>query len=500
MKISLEQNITIMDPCACLVIACHEQGQRTANAQKIEESSGGFLSRFLASRDFTAEPGQCQLLYGVPGIGAERLLLVGVGSGEKLADGKLQKAARALGQTIAKAQLTDVSLALCDVSIAHRSMSEAMEIWLRGILDAQYRFDQHKKPAKHPRRSLEQIHVLPAPENSATNQQEMQDAIATALAISQANDWARDLANQPGNICTPSWLAEQAVHMAAQRGIESEVLGPVEMEELGMHLLLGVAQGSRQEPRLIVLHYRGGAADAAPIVLVGKGLTFDAGGISLKPADKMDEMKYDMCGGAAALAAIQAAADLALPLNITVIVPASENLPDGQATKPGDIHRSMAGLSVEIINTDAEGRLILADALTYAKRFHPDVVIDMATLTGACIIALGHQTAAVLGNHEGLVAELLHAGRSSQDRAWELPLFEDYQEQLKSPFADLSNVGGRPAGTITAACFLSRFTEDYRWAHLDIAGVAWQSGENKGATGRPVPLLVHFLRQRAKAV
>jgi len=232
-------------------------------------------------------------------------------------------------------------------------------------------------------------------------------------------------------------------------------------------------------------------------VLVGKGLTFDAGGISLKPADKMDEMKYDMCGGATALAAIRAAADLKLPLNLTVVVPASENLPDGKATKPGDIHKSMQGLTVEIINTDAEGRLILADALTYARRFKPAAIIDMATLTGACIIALGHQTAAVLGTDEALVQDLLAAGRQSLDRAWELPLFEVYQEQLKSPFADLSNVGGRPAGTITAACFLSRFVEDIPWAHLDIAGVAWKSGEHKGATGRPVPLLVEYLRRRA---
>ena len=500
MEISLQQNVTLSEPCACLVLACHEKGRLTANAKKIDELSGGFLSRFLASGDFTAEPGQCQLLYGIPGLAAERLLLVGVGAGDRLAEGNLQKAARALGQTVARAQLTELHLAVADVAVAQRSSAAATELWLRGILDAQYRFDQHKEPAKHPRRSLEKISVLVEGKMGKEEEAEMQLALGYANAISRASDWARDLANQPGNICTPTWLAEQASQMARARGIEAEILGPAEMEELGMQLLLGVAQGSRQEPRLIVLHYRGGAADAAPIVLVGKGLTFDAGGISLKPADKMDEMKYDMCGGAAALAAIQAAADLALPLNVTVIVPASENLPDGQATKPGDIHRSMAGLTVEIINTDAEGRLILADALSYAKRFNPDVVIDMATLTGACIIALGHQTAAVLGNHQGLVAELLHAGRSSQDRAWELPLFDEYQEQLKSPFADLSNVGGRPAGTITAACFLSRFTEEYRWAHLDIAGVAWQSGEHRGATGRPVPLLVHFLLQRAKAI
>ncbi|MCE5387002.1 MAG: leucyl aminopeptidase [Acidithiobacillus sp.] len=494
MEVVIQQDLSLTGKGACLVLACHEQGQLGSYAKWVDQQSGGALSHFLATGDFTGEPGQCQLLYALPGLPYERLLLVGVGSGERLREEDLRKSAQALGRAVAHAKLPELSLAVLDIPVAHRTATESAEIWLRGILDAQYRFDHYKKPAKHPYRALERITLI-ASEASA----ELQESIHLATSIARASHWARDLANEPGNICTPTWLAEQAQQMATRLGLGCEILGPLEMEELGMNLLLGVAQGSRQEPRLIVLRYLGGAKDEKPIVLVGKGLTFDAGGISLKPADKMDEMKYDMCGGASALAAIQAAAELKLPLNIVAIVPASENLPDGKATKPGDIHRSMNGLSVEILNTDAEGRLILADALTYAERFDPDVVIDMATLTGACIIALGHQTAAVLGNHEGLIHDLLAAGRKAQDRAWELPLFPEYQEQLKSPFADLSNVGGRPAGTITAACFLSRFAESYRWAHLDIAGVAWQSGEQKGATGRPVPLLVHYLRHRAKS-
>jgi leucyl aminopeptidase len=263
-----------------------------------------------------------------------------------------------------------------------------------------------------------------------------------------------------------------------------------------MGALLSVARGSRQPAKLIVMEYRGGAKNQKPIVLVGKGVTFDSGGISLKPGEAMDEMKYDMCGAASVIGTMSACAELQLGLNMVGIVPATENLPDGQATKPGDIVTSMSGQTIEILNTDAEGRLILCDALTYAGQFDPDVVIDVATLTGACIIALGHHPAGLLGNHNPLINDLLNAGKTSGDRCWELPLWDDYQEQLDSNFADMANIGGREAGTITAACFLSRFTRDYDWAHLDIAGVAWKSGKEKGATGRPVPLLTRYLLDR----
>ncbi|AIA54632.1 leucyl aminopeptidase [Acidithiobacillus caldus] len=484
------------DPLDCLIVPLFADGDLPKAAAAVNEAGSGALKKRVEQGDFRGECGQTLTLYDVPGIQAARLLLVGVGKSDKISALNYQKAMLAAGRALADKGVVHATLLGLDLDVPTREPAALAEIAVQAIADGQYRFDHHKAPAETARRELQTL-TLAVDDHLAPQSEAIFAAADAARITSEAAAWARDLANEPGNVCTPTWLAEQAEAMASSRGIEAEILGPAQMEELGMQLLLGVAQGSRQEPRLIVLHYRGADSAAAPLVLVGKGLTFDAGGISLKPADKMDEMKYDMCGGATALAAIRAAADLRLPLNLSVVVPASENLPDGKATKPGDIHKSMSGLTVEILNTDAEGRLILADALTYARRFKPAAIIDMATLTGACIIALGHQTAAVLGTDATLVQDLLEAGRQSLDRAWELPLFEVYHEQLKSPFADLSNVGGRPAGTITAACFLSRFVEDIPWAHLDIAGVAWKSGEHKGATGRPVPLLVEYLRRRA---
>jgi leucyl aminopeptidase len=316
-------------------------------------------------------------------------------------------------------------------------------------------------------------------------------AIANGMAL------ARRLGNLPGNICTPAFLAEQARELGkAHRKLKVDVLEEKDMEKLGMGALLSVARGSRQPAKLIVMHYKGGAKDEQPVVLVGKGVTFDSGGISLKPGAAMDEMKFDMCGAASVLGTVRACCELELPLNLVGIVPATENLPDGLATKPGDVVTSMSGQTIEILNTDAEGRLILCDALTYAARFEPAVIVDIATLTGACVVALGKHASGLLGNHEPLIHALLKAGQSSGDRAWQMPLWDEYQEQLKSNFADMANIGGPQAGTITAACFLSRFTREQHWAHLDIAGVAWNQGDKKGATGRPVPLLTQFLLDR----
>jgi leucyl aminopeptidase len=309
---------------------------------------------------------------------------------------------------------------------------------------------------------------------------------------------AKDLGNLPGNICTPSHLADQAREIAKSHGLGVDILDRADMEKLGMNTLLSVARGSHEPPKFIVLRYSGGAAGAKPVVLVGKGITFDSGGISLKPGPEMDEMKYDMCGAASVLGTLKAVALMKLPLNIVGVIPSTENMPGGAATKPGDVITSMSGRTVEILNTDAEGRLILCDALTYVERFSPECVVDIATLTGACVIALGNVATGLLANNECLAKELLDAGQDSYDRAWQMPLWDDYQEQLKSNFADMANIGGRPAGTITAACFLARFAEKYHWAHLDIAGTAWRSGKEKGATGRPVPLLAHFLMDRAR--
>ncbi|MGL5633082.1 MAG: leucyl aminopeptidase, partial [Azovibrio sp.] len=304
--------------------------------------------------------------------------------------------------------------------------------------------------------------------------------------------------NQPGNVCTPSYLAEQALQMSKTLGLECEILEREDMEKLGMHSLLSVSNGSRQPPKFIILRHMKGKAKEKPLVLVGKGITFDTGGISLKPPADMDEMKYDMCGAAAVLGTMQAAALMDLPLNLIALVPSCENMPDGNATRPGDIVESMSGQTIEIINTDAEGRLILCDALTYAERFEPEAVIDIATLTGACVIALGHIATGLFANEDALARKLLTAGEEAHDRAWHMPLWEDYQELIKSPFADMSNTGGRWGGSITAACFLSRFTKKYEWAHLDIAGTAWKSGADKGATGRPVSLLAHYLLKQVE--
>jgi len=308
---------------------------------------------------------------------------------------------------------------------------------------------------------------------------------------------AKDLGNLGGNVCNPAFMAQTAQSLGQEFKFPVEVLERADMEKLGMGSALSVGRASYQPCKFIVMHYRGGEATAQPIVLVGKGLTFDTGGISLKPGADLDEMKYDMSGGGTVLGTVKTIARLALPINVVGIIPAIENMPGGNACRPGDVVTSMSGQSIEILNTDAEGRLILCDALTYAERFQPACVIDIATLTGACVIALGSHASGLFANDDGLAAELLTSGVESGDRAWQLPLWDEYQSQLKSNFADMSNLGGRPAGAITGACFLARFTKAYKWAHLDIAGTASVSGDAKGATGRPVPLLSEFLIRRA---
>jgi leucyl aminopeptidase len=362
------------------------------------------------------------------------------------------------------------------------------------VQDTLYRFDRLKSKKDEVRRPLRKLTFCVSRRSELALAEE---ALAQGLAIANGVAIAKDLGNLPGNICTPSYLADQARQLAKDHGLGVDVLDRADMEKLGMNTLLSVARGSIEPPKFIVLRHAGGGS-AKPIVLIGKGITFDSGGISLKPGPEMDEMKYDMCGAASVLGTLKAAAQMKLPLNVIGVIPSTENMPGGSATKPGDVITSMSGQTVEILNTDAEGRLILCDALTYVERFDPDCVVDIATLTGACVIALGHVTSGLLANNDGIARELLDAGHEAHDRAWQLPLWDDYQEQLKSNFADMANIGGRPAGTITAACFLARFAEKLTWAHLDIAGTAWRSGKEKGATGRPVPLLSHFLIERAR--
>ncbi|MHB8405750.1 MAG: leucyl aminopeptidase [Gammaproteobacteria bacterium] len=479
---------------ACLVAGVFAGGKLTAAAQTVDKASHGYLSKLIKGGTLEGRSGQTLLLFQVPGIAAERLLLVGLGM-EK--DFKLPtyrkaiyQAVRALNDNGVKQATSTLSLLAVRDTDAYQRARHAVEI----AEEANYRFDRCKGKQDNHKPTLQKLTLLVASrEELRAAERGLRDGIAIAAGVSLA----KDLGNLPPNICTPSYLANEARKLGKAGRLKVTVLEEAQMEKLGMGALLAVSRGSRQPAKLIIMEYRGGAKNAKPQVLVGKGITFDSGGISIKPSAAMDEMKFDMCGAACVFGALKAVMQLGLKINLVGVVPSSENLPDGDAVKPADIVKTMSGQTVEILNTDAEGRLILCDALTYAQRFKPAAIVDMATLTGACVIALGNVVSGLFGNDDSLVKELWNAGEKSADRAWQLPLYDDYQDGLKSNFADFANVAGREGGAITAACYLSRFTKDMRWAHLDIAGTAWKNGAEKGATGRPVPLLVQYLLDRA---
>jgi len=478
----------------CLVAGIFEPRKMSLPAELLDKASDGLISSLLRRGDMEGRSGSSLLLHKPPGIKAERLLLVGLGKEREFRENEYRNAIATAIRAISQTGSADATLCLESLPVKKRDLPWCIRQAVLLAEESLYRFEQMKSKKDEVPRPLARLgFCVPDRVDLASAEQALKEGEAIASGMS----FMKNLANLPGNLCTPSYLAVQAQEMAGEFGLEVEVLGRTEIESLGMHTLLAVAQGSRQPPQLIVLQYHGGKKEEKPVVLIGKGVTFDTGGISLKPPAEMDEMKFDMSGAASVLAALRAAARLKLPLNIVAIVPAVENMPGGEATRPGDIVTSMSGQTVEILNTDAEGRLILCDAMTYAERFKPDCVIDVATLTGACVIALGHVLSGLLANDEKLARELLDAGHASWDRAWQMPLFDDYQEQLKSNFADMANIGGRAAGTITAAAFLSRFARKYDWAHLDIAGTSYKSGKEKGSTGRPVPLLVSFLLARA---
>ena len=478
----------------CLVIGIYEGRGADPQFDDLNNASGEQLGRVLRKGDFKGATGETLMLYELPGVAASRVLLLGLGKQKEFSARQFAKALAKAAPLLQEANLSSAAIAVPESDDFYATVREAV----LAIEGAVYRFDECKSQAEPPKNPLRQISFIT---HDRRHLGRMQKACDHGLAIANGSALAKDLANLPGNICTPGYLAEQARLLArGKRKLKVSVLEEKDMQKLGMGALLSVSRGSRQPAKLIVLEYKGGKTGAKPIALVGKGLTFDAGGISIKPAEAMDEMKYDMCGGASVLGTLAACVEMDLPINVVGVVPSSENLPDGDANKPGDIVTSMSGQTIEVLNTDAEGRLILCDALTYTERFEPAAVIDIATLTGACIIALGNQASGLLANDDHLANELLQAGEASNDRTWRLPLWDEYQEQLKSNFADMANIGGRPAGTITAACFLSRYAKAFKWAHLDIAGTAWTSGANKGATGRPVPLLIQFLMKRARVV
>ena len=497
MKIQLSSLDVLHARTDCLVVAVREGAQQPPSTRKIERASKGLIKSLMASGDIDGRPGNVLLVPFPSGIQAKRLLLVGVGDKPDIDD--LASAALAAARQLCSTRSVSAVVTLTEIVVTGTDATTRARVISQAIQEASYRFNQLKtsngKEAARRQCTVNRVSLLAS---SGKNDTAMRTGIQEACAIANGVALAKDLSNLPGNLCTPSYLANQARKLGKSHKLKVNVLDEAKMKALGMGALLSVSRGSREPARLIVMEHQGGQRSDKPVVLVGKGLTFDAGGISLKPAAAMDEMKYDMCGGASVFGAMVAASELKLKLNVIGIIPSSENLPDGAANKPGDIVTSMSGKTIEILNTDAEGRLILCDALTYAERYKPAAIIDIATLTGACVVALGHPATGLFSPDDKLAEELLACGESARDRAWRMPIWDEYQKQLNSPFADIANIGGRTAGAVTAACFLSRFTKNMAWAHLDIAGTAWHSGANKGATGRPVSMLTRFLINRTR--
>ena len=481
---------------ACVVLGFYQKRKLTPAASALDGKLGGLLQKLLKRDDIEGKAGDLLSITHLPTGDIDRVLLVGLGKKGELKAGPYRKALATASKALKESNTKEAVSFLHEAEIDGRDVGWNIRQFVEILEASLYRFTQMKTEGENHKSRLAKLTFALSDEEgiAAANL-----AITQGQAIANGMALAKELANLPGNICTPAYLAEQAEKLAKHQKpkLKTKILNEKELEELGMGAFLSVSKGSEQPAKLIVMEYSGGSSKEKPYVLIGKGLTFDAGGISIKPAANMDEMKYDMCGGAAVIGTLSAVSEMGLPVNVVGIVPASENLPSGRANKPGDIVKSMAGLTVEILNTDAEGRLLLCDALAYAKRYEPAAVIDVATLTGACIVALGRHPSGLWSNNDELAEAVASAGETAWDRVWRMPLWDEYQELLKSNFADLANIGGPDGGSITAACFLSRFAQDYPWAHVDIAGTAWTTGKEKGATGRPVPLLVQYLLDRA---
>ena len=479
----------------CVVLGVFEDGELAEEAHSIDSASGGYLKKLLARGDFSGRPNETLLLTEVPGIEASRALLTGLGTRKSFSRKSWRRSLGHAITAISRTRIASIAVAL------DRPPAKELDDYYFGRAIAEivgsslYRINDLKTAKKPKPPALQKVLVGPVRKAGI---EDVERGLQHGQAVSSAQSLQRDLANLPANICTPTYLADQARALAKQyTSLRVQVLDEAAIKKEKMGCLLAVAQGSHEPPRFIILEHRAGKSDSPPVVLVGKGVTFDTGGISLKDPPGMDEMKFDMSGAAAVMASLSLAAKLRLPMRVVGLIAAVENMPSGRAVKPGDIATSAAGLTVEILNTDAEGRLILCDALHYSRRFNPAVVVDIATLTGACVIALGHHHCAAMGNDEELVRQLVEAGVRAEDKAWHMPLTEEYADQLKSNFADFANVGGREGGAITAAAFLGKFTQGLKWAHLDVAGTAYQGGAQKGSTGRPTPLLTDFLIHRA---
>ncbi|GGB95103.1 putative cytosol aminopeptidase [Oxalicibacterium flavum] len=481
----------------CIAVGVFDDKTLSAPARALDAK--GEILAALKSGDITGKPGSTLLLRGVAGVAAERVLLVGLGKSGTVSEKDFLSALQAGARAFTSLGAADAVVALPLDVVAGRDATWAIGSFILAARDGAYRSDTLKSKKEPAAAGVRKIAFALDAKLAAAGR----EAIAQAVAIANGIDLTKELGNLPANVCTPTYLANTARKMAREFKLTAEILDRKQLQALKMGSFLSVTNGSVEPPKFIVLKHGGGKAKDAPVVLVGKGITFDSGGISIKPGAAMDEMKYDMGGAAAVLGTMRAIAEMKLPLNVIVVIPSCENMPSGSATKPGDIVTSMSGQTIEVLNTDAEGRLVLCDALTYVERFKPAVVVDAATLTGACITALGHHNSGLFTRdddaHNALADELLAAGKAAGDTAWRMPIDDRYQEQLKSNFADIANIGGPAGGSVTAACFLERFTRKYTWAHLDIAGTAWKSGAAKGSTGRPVPLLTTFLIGRARA-
>ena len=507
MDIKVNQGLPKKVKNSCLLVAANGT-TFSASAKSLNTACDGLLKKLLKNGDITGKCGECLTLYDLPGSDFDRAIVVGFGTAERLDTssylkilGIAFKAARKTGAATVVSTLAEVSIETADEAQPQVAASAAdVESWklkqqARIYGESAYRFDGHKtSKAKKTTDSSSKKQAAILVSSSKLNQRQGSASAKAGAAIASGTAVAKDLGNLAANICTPSYLAT----LARQYGRKSEqlkvtILGEKQMEKLGMGAFLAVSRGSRQEGKFIVMEYKGAAKSSKPVVILGKGITFDTGGISIKPSATMDEMKFDMCGAASVFGTLEACLELKLKRNIIFVVAAAENMPDGEAARPGDVVESMSGKTIEILNTDAEGRLVLCDALTYINRYKPTAVIDIATLTGACVVALGGVATGLMGNNRELNQQLLSAATVSGDKAWELPLWDDYRSQLDSNFADLANIGGRTAGAITAGVFLKQFATAYPWAHLDIAGTGWLSGGAKGATGRPVALVTQYL-------
>jgi len=489
MKVNIKTDLITNISSDVITLGVDDKNQ-IIDSSKLDKKTVSYLNNILVLGDLSATLSSARVVHG--DYFYPKVLLIRIGDPKKLTPNQFYSAILTIADELKSLQFKTLLLPINQFMNSSLSAHAVAEFTVRGLLDSSYVVNSLKTLNKVKKNIFQATIHYDVDELS-----QVKSGIKHGEAVMEGGNLTKDLGNLPPNICTPTYLASIATKLGKEYRFKVSIFDQKKIEKLKMGSFLAVAKGSREEPRFITMEHNKGPKNQKPIVLVGKGITFDAGGISIKPSADMDEMKYDMGGAASVMGVMKTVGALNLPLNIIAIIPSCENLPDGLALKPGDIVTSMSGQTIEILNTDAEGRLILCDALTYAERYKPETVIDVATLTGACVIGLGHHATGLFSNHDPLATELEDAGIKALDKAWKMPLWEEYQPQLNSNFADMANIGGRAGGSITAACFLSRFAKKFNWAHLDIAGTAWKSGKEKGSTGRPVPLISQFLINRA---